>query len=330
MLTQAEITPENFHEYFETTEALVKAVDQYKAGNMEAGEMFDLFKSMEEHADEVGEYSNDDDDGDRRMLRESRQLATSEELQMWSVINAGFNGGNVARSVNYGAGDDRIKVERRGSTCYIVAAESNDVADWISNAKFTVQGISGTYVPAKTETRTQTVHYQECKWKRSGWSWRRSCKNKQRTERYTHVITPALGTIGAHSGMTNAYQDMSSKVQSMVSQICVGTSRYAYGGWSRGGAIATIALAHHKRSGFSDGKRVDLITFGAPAALKDKVPDIEQRITLNRAQRHHEDPVPMLPPGYSHVGYNVDDFWVGWYITKGMFNGFSAHRGYPY
>ena len=70
MTVQGEITPENMHEYFETTEDLVEAVNKYKAGNMEAGEMFDLFKSFEDHADDVGEYTDEDDGGDRRMLRE--------------------------------------------------------------------------------------------------------------------------------------------------------------------------------------------------------------------------------------------------------------------
>merc|ERR1719329_1223556 len=89
-------------------------------------------------AEQEGEHS-DDDDGHGRRLGGYPSVVN----EAWSRIKGGYPGSKTVSLSSPFGGQDRLKVERVGNTCWIVAEESNDAGDWWKNLDLGHQDISG-------------------------------------------------------------------------------------------------------------------------------------------------------------------------------------------
>ncbi|KAJ4286232.1 hypothetical protein N0V90_013266 [Kalmusia sp. IMI 367209] len=117
------------------------------------------------------------------------------------------------------------------------------------------------------------------------------------------VSTNLCAGCTAHRGFWQSWQDSRSAVTAAVKSLAASHPTYQIvtTGHSLGGAIATLAAADLRNSGY----RVTLYSFGAPRVSSSKLADyITKQAGGNFRITHWNDPVPNIPPiimNFAHV-----------------------------
>lgn len=112
-----------------------------------------------------------------------------------------------------------------------------------------------------------------------------------------------------HTGFAAAWDEISEGVTSAVSSALSENAGYRLliSGHSLGGAVATLAGAYLRRSGYPN----DIYTFGSPRVGNDVFTDFvtdqtgaEYRVT------HLDDPIPRLPPIIFDYRHTSPEYWL--------------------
>jgi hypothetical protein len=116
-----------------------------------------------------------------------------------------------------------------------------------------------------------------------------------------------------HKGFKEMYHSVRDEIMSKINvEISQGVRYLLILGYSQGGALATLA---HEDSGFQF-KQLDVstISFASPKAIYN--PSLYIRSRFNALTRYavSGDPVPMVPPWFTHVGQSktVGPFSLPW------------------
>ncbi|ORY17424.1 Alpha/Beta hydrolase protein [Clohesyomyces aquaticus] len=125
------------------------------------------------------------------------------------------------------------------------------------------------------------------------------------------VNTDLCNGCTAHSGFWNSWLEARDGVLAAVKSAAQANPKYKIvaTGHSLGGAIASLATAQLRNSGYS----VALYTFGAPRVASPKLSDyITAQPGGNYRITHWNDPVPRLPP----ISFNFVHISPEYYINK--------------
>lgn len=190
-------------------------------------------------------------------------------------------------------GQDRFKIERVDDTCWIVAEETNDVADWFNNFDVGHEPIAGAIF-------TKTEKY--CT--KSGWFG--IC--------YSYGTREVSAQDRGADAFVKAFNDAHKTIEDLFNYECKGLTKFVYAGYSRGGALVQVAALSHMRKGMiKESDTVHMVTFGAPRALEFAQPlqgflDSSHRVVNSGSilgLYTSYDPVPSMPAGswgFQHVG----------------------------
>lgn len=190
-------------------------------------------------------------------------------------------------------GDDKLAVKRDGSSCWILAEESNSAGDWFSNLDLGDEDIMS--------VKTYYMRDESCGCAKYTWWW---CSEYRSCNAYKK-----LGT--GYDGFTKAHNKMRVNAWNLIKQVCgTGLSYYKFAGYSRGGGVlANLVFAILKDNLLSRNK-VRMVTFGAPRALSDSSSDelhgymSGSSFNIDRIV-YKGDMVPSVPYdwwGYKHAG----------------------------
>lgn len=225
---------------------------------------------------------------ERRALRGDmrRQLQQQSDRDAFDVIdNADYSG-----AVTDSSGNDRAVVVVQGSKCYIVAEESDSLADWGQNFLLGSADI--------LSINTYSVTSESlCGCRRRRWWWcaeADSCQAKK-----------PLGR--GYKGFTNAFNEMREELWARVlSSGCLSANQVIFASYSRGGAIiANLAYVVLKENLIPLSK-LSMVTFGSPRALQDSESDELHNRFPQRRLIYKKDPVrlplfaPFVVPSFNH------------------------------
>lgn len=262
--------------------ALFDGLDAFHAG----GEgLTDAEKAMFEAMAESDD--NTDDDGHGRRLGGYPSIVN----EAWSRIKSGYPSSKTLSVGSPFGGQDRLKVERVGNTCWIVAEESNDAGDWWKNLDLGHEVIHGA-----------GYSYSERYCKKSSWG---------RCRKYGYR-TKTVDERG-YDGFVKPFNSVRVALEKKVKSECSGLSSFVYAGYSRGAAIVQVAALSHMRQGITrSSNKVQLVTFGSPRALEDGGAlegflDASHRVVKHSSSWFGDsyDPVATIPAGwwgFEHVG----------------------------
>jgi len=214
----------------------------------------------------------------RRLLNYQELIGSfpqSTVSSVWSQIeNANYAGQVVFEN-------DAALVKRVGSTCYIIAQETNEAGDWWDNLS--------TGSTAIMSSKKKTVADSSCGCKKSAWY---GCAQYKSCSAYY-----ALGN--GFKGFTLTYNAMRLALWNKINSVCSSSDTKIFGGYSRGGGIMNImAYAMHKEGLISSMK---LVTFGSPRALGKSESDAVHGKFEQYRMIYKKDPVPSLPYGWMGV-----------------------------
>ena len=114
-----------------------------------------------------------------------------------------------------------------------------------------------------------------------------------------NVLSVERGMGSVHQGFSNAYDDVHSRLESVLTSLDAGGRRVVLTGHSLGGALATIAAAEFE----SQLPNMMVYTFGQPRTAKSDFQTSFDTKFHDRFFRfvNEDDIVTRVPPGYQHV-----------------------------
>ena len=253
-----------------------------------SGETAEMSAAELEFFGAMAESSSVTDDGHGRGLGALPSVVTTA----WDRIKSDYPSANTVSLNSPFGGQDRIKIENVGGTCWIVGEESNDAGDWWKNFDLGHENIAG-------------AGYSYSERYCASWGWR-GCNYKYRTVRVEER---------GFDGFVKPFNTMRVAIENKMNSICKTSTKFIYAGYSRGaGLVQVVALSHMRRGITTSSDNVQLITFGSPRALEyagalEEFLDDSHRVVKSRGSWWGStyDPVTTVPAGwwgFDHVGRN--------------------------
>jgi hypothetical protein len=239
-----------------------------------------------------------------RRLREQRELIGSYPVDLTRVAHASTFAPRVNPIVYQ---NDAAGVEKKGSRCVISFDTSQDAADWVDNLNVGNGPI-----------------YSVNEYTESG----PSCP--------TSTCTGKRIVGQGYDGFRLAWNNLNTRVWARMQATCGGVTEYVFTGYSRGGAIATVAAAAMYVEGLLPASQIKQITFGSPLSLGTAMSDSVHNKYVQYRFVYKSDPVPAVPFkswGVRHTGEMrcISCWWGGegrdrpsWFNPFGI----GSHGGY--
>jgi hypothetical protein len=185
------------------------------------------------------------------------------------------------------SGSDAVAVRRDGSTCWVIAQESNDAGDWFSNLAL------GT-APLLALKQTQ-FSQESC-----------GCAKKTLWWCSSYKSCPGYREVGkGYKGFAEAANNLRLGVLAAMQSTCAGTTATVLAGFSRGGAVVTDLAVMLLADNVVSPSSLAMVTFGSPRALVTASADALHGRFQQWRMVNKQDIVPSLPYdwwGFSHVG----------------------------
>lgn len=233
--------------------------------------------------------------GSLRSKDEYRELAftgSSDISSAWEKIESETYNNAVTFKT------DRVNVRKEGSTCWIIAEETNEAGDWFNNLNAGSADI--------LSIKKYNAQDKSCGCARSTLGY---CREYNTCNTYKSIGK-------GFKGFVNTYNTMRLDIWNKIQSTCgTGLSRYQFAGYSRGAGIATPLVYALIEDGLIPKSRIRMHTFGSPRALDDQTSDILHNHMSGSTFRidrlvNQQDIVPSIPFdwwGFKHVG-NMDCF----------------------
>ena len=184
-------------------------------------------------------------------------------------------------------GSDAAAVRLDGSTCWVIAQESNELIDWIYNLQIGTE-------PLYALKQTQFSH-ESCGCAKKTLWW---CSRYKSCPGYRKVGT-------TYQGFAEAANKLRLGVLAAMQSTCAGTTATVLAGYSRGGAIVIDLAVMLLADNIVSPSSLAMVTFGSPRALDKATADaLHLRFPQWRIV-NDDDMVSSLPYdwwGFSHVG----------------------------
>jgi hypothetical protein len=186
-------------------------------------------------------------------------------------------------------GSDQVAIRRDGSTCWVIAQESNDAGDWFSNLALGTAPLLA--------VKQSLISHESCGCAKTTLWWCSSYKS-----------CPGYRTVGTgYKGFAEATNSLRLGVVSAMQSTCfaAGTTATVLAGFSRGGAIVTDLAVMLLADNVVPATSLTMVTFGSPRALDPATADALHLRFPQWRMVNKEDIAPSLPYdwwGFSHVG----------------------------
>lgn len=232
-----------------------------------------------------------------------RALQTTVDMGMinaaWDSIVESWPATETVTDPTLFGGSDKVRITKKGDTCYVIGKESDDVGDWFGNLDLGKEPIMKSAITTKAD-------FWMCGCKT--WNWWGTCATSKTCSWWEDV------GYSAYDGFVKPYNNLRVAIRNKLTTVCAGLKKFRYVGWSRGGAIATTAAFGHMRDGLITASHdVRLITFGAPKVLEKRSADMLQSFLDGsyRAVKDGTDPVPSVPPSWFGGLFDDQFYHVG-------------------